>query len=55
MKINVITTMLFLTMTLTAQEKLPYYQIPPMDENYTAQNTVARMVDGLAFRYYWST
>ena len=55
MKINVFVILLFLTTTLIAQEKLPYHQIPPMDESYTAQNTVARMVDGLAFRYYWST
>lgn len=41
--------------SMNSQEKLPYYQIPKMEENYSAQNTVARMIDGLGFRYYWST
>lgn len=40
---------------MTSQEKIPFYEIPTMEENYTAQNTVARMIDGLGFRYYWST
>ena len=26
-----------------------------MAESYTAQNTVARMIDGLGFRYYWAS
>lgn len=40
---------------LNAQEKLPYYEIPKMEENYTAQTTVARMIDGLGFRYFWAS
>lgn len=48
-------SILFLSMLTNAQEKLPYYEIPKMDEKYTAQNTVARMIDGLGFRYYWAT
>ncbi|QTD39373.1 hypothetical protein JL193_13615 [Polaribacter batillariae] len=48
-------TILFFTISMNSQEKLPYYKIPKIKENYTAQNTVARMVDGLGFRYYWST
>ncbi|WP_435415706.1 hypothetical protein [Polaribacter aestuariivivens] len=47
--------MLFFAISMNAQEKLPYYEIPNMEENYFAQNTVARMIDGLGFRYYWST
>ncbi len=52
-----LTIFFFLTtfFTTLAQETLPYYEIPKMEENYSAQNTVARMVDGLGFRYYWST
>lgn len=46
---------LFFTISITSQEKLPYYQIPKMEENYSAQNTVARMIDGLGFRYYWAS
>ncbi|TXD50536.1 hypothetical protein ES044_11065 [Polaribacter sp. IC066] len=40
---------------MNAQEKLPYYEIPKMEENYTAQTTVARMIDGLGFRYFWAS
>ncbi len=47
--------MLFFTISTNSQETLPYYQIPDMEENYSAQNIVARMVDGLGFRFYWST
>jgi hypothetical protein len=46
---------LFFTISTNSQETLPYYQIPDMEENYSAQNIVARMVDGLGFRFYWST
>ncbi len=41
-----------------AQEANPtdfYYQIPEAPTEYTATNAVARMVDGLGFRYYWAT
>lgn len=55
-----IATILYLTIgTFTmAQEyntDLPYYQIPDYPEEYTATTVVARMVDGLGFRYYWAT
>ena len=51
----IIMIILFAVISINSQEKLPYREIPVMAENYTAQNTVARMIDGLAFRYYWST
>jgi len=34
---------------------LPYRQIPDAPEKYNAATVAARMVDGLAFRYYWAT
>jgi hypothetical protein len=41
---------------LVAQDKtLPYYEIPPQPENFTAGTVAARMIDGLGFRYYWAT
>jgi hypothetical protein len=41
---------------LSAQDKtLPYYEIPPAPENFTAGGVAARMIDGLGFRYYWAT
>jgi uncharacterized damage-inducible protein DinB len=55
MKIKFIIIVLFFTICASSQEQLPYFQIPIMEENYTAQNTVARMIDGLGFRYYWAT
>jgi hypothetical protein len=43
--------------TLTAQDKaVPYYyQIPRYPETYTAASVVARMIDGVGFRYFWAT
>ena len=34
---------------------LPYREIPAYPGSVTAGNTVARIVDGLGFRYYWAT
>lgn len=39
----------------TNQEQLPYYQIPDYPESYTPGTVIARMIDGLGFRYYWAT
>ncbi|MFT6881416.1 MAG: hypothetical protein ACI83W_000957 [Marinoscillum sp.] len=35
--------------------ELPFRQIPDDPATYTAETVVARMVEGLAFRYYWAT
>lgn len=37
------------------EEILPYRQIPDVPASYTASNAVARMIDGLGYRYYWAT
>ncbi len=34
---------------------LPYHQIPEYPTSFTAENVVARMVDGLGYRYYWAS
>lgn len=34
---------------------LPYYEIPSYPDSFSAENVVARMIDGLGFRYYWAT
>ena len=34
---------------------LPYAEIPEAPEAYTAGTVVARLLDGLGFRYYWAT
>ena len=41
--------------TGSAQDELPYYEIPAYPDSYTAENVAARMIDGLGFRYYWAT
>lgn len=38
-----------------SKDTLPYRQIPEAPAAYTASTTVARMIDGLGFRYYWAT
>jgi hypothetical protein len=40
---------------MNSQEKLPFHEIPATAEKYTPQNVLGRMIDGLGFRYYWST
>lgn len=34
---------------------LPYREIPVYPDSFTAENVVARMIDGLGFRFYWAT
>ena len=44
------------TINVQAQtDELPYYEIPEYSETFTAGTVAARMVDGLGFRYYWSS
>lgn len=40
---------------IEGKESLPYYEIPNHSENYNQGTVVARMIDGLGFRYYWAT
>lgn len=35
--------------------ELPYREIPPAPERYTAGAVLGRLVDGLGFRYRWAT
>ncbi|WP_298761087.1 hypothetical protein [uncultured Psychroserpens sp.] len=39
----------------TSEEKLPYYEVPEYSKEFTAGTMAARMVDGLGFRFYWSS
>lgn len=39
----------------TESEVLPYRQIPNYPANYEAGSMVARMIDGLGYRFYWAT
>jgi hypothetical protein len=60
MKNSITILLAFFTLaTMQAQtektEKLPYYEIPAAPEKATANGILARMIDGLGFRYYWAT
>jgi hypothetical protein len=37
------------------QDTLPYYQLPDYPAQYTPESVVARMIDGVGFRFYWAT
>ncbi len=51
--------LLIIVLTLNSMnsqnQNLPYFEIPDYPENYNQGTVVARMVDGLGFRYYWAT
>ncbi len=59
MKLKYFFMLLFLSLITHAQEanekEIPYREIPPYPEKYTAGTVVSRMIDGLGFRYYWAT
>ena len=53
-------SLMFINTLLFAQQKeqsetLPYYQIPDYPEEYTEEAVLARVIDGLGFRYYWAS
>lgn len=41
--------------TPTGAATLPFREIPAYPDSFSAENVVARMIDGLGFRYYWAT
>ncbi|MFS4493702.1 DinB family protein [Maribacter sp. 2308TA10-17] len=59
MKVLFSSILILVSLTCNAQEmtndSLPYASIPEAFENYTSGTVVARMIDGLGFRYYWAT
>jgi hypothetical protein len=59
MKLIVTVCCILLTTTCFAQKDitmtLPYKTIPDAPAMYTPGTVVARMIDGLGFRYYWAT
>lgn len=58
---NILIIALFLGYCLSANAQsndmkaLPFHQIPDEPDNYSEENIVARMIDGLGYRYYWAT
>ncbi|KPM48289.1 DinB family protein [Jiulongibacter sediminis] len=49
-----LTLLTFLSFASFSQD-LPYREIPEYPESFSANNVVVRMIEGLAFRYYWAT
>ncbi len=39
----------------STETDLPYQNIPEHPEDYGPGNVIARMIDGLGYRYYWAT
>ena len=63
-KIFILSLIVLGAISITAQEpnmnnqkseNPPYHQIPDAPEDYDNVNVAARMIDGLGYRYYWST
>ncbi len=38
-----------------AMDTLPYAEIPDYPAQYTAESVIARLIDGVGFRFYWAT
>ncbi len=59
MKITFSTILMILGLSLQAQntmtDTIPYSIIPEAATDYTAGTVIARMIDGLGFRYHWAT
>ncbi len=36
-------------------QELPFKSIPKAPQDYTASNSISRMIQGLGFRYHWAT
>ena len=46
----------FISINVSGQDKsLPYYEVPEAPKDFSGGAMVARMVDGLGFRFYWAT
>ncbi|MEQ9303574.1 MAG: hypothetical protein RJQ14_06615 [Marinoscillum sp.] len=55
MKKVFIISFLVSSLMVYSQTDLPYDKIPDYPETYTPETSIARLVDGLGFRYYWAT
>ncbi|MFY0627695.1 MAG: hypothetical protein JXR07_15465 [Reichenbachiella sp.] len=58
MKYFIVAIICFAMSDIQAQNEndvFPYSEIPVYPENYGAGNVIARMIDGLGYRFYWAT
>jgi len=55
-KLSILFINLFIIQFMAAQEaQLPLKEIPAAPDNFSSGNMVARMIEGLGFRYYWAS
>jgi hypothetical protein len=56
MKSLILSVFVTIAFSLSGQDKsLPYYEMAPYPETFTAGGVASRMIDGLGFRFYWAT
>ena len=48
-------SLLFIFSIRTMAQELPFSSIPKAPVNYSASNSISRMIQGLGFRYHWAT
>ena len=48
-------TLLFIFSLQAMAQELPFSSIPAAPQDYTAGNSISRMIQGLGFRYHWAT
>ena len=44
-----------MTQDNVSADSMPYREIPAYPDSFTAETVVARMIDGVGFRFYWAT
>mgnify|MGYP003327605671 FL=1 len=48
-------SLLFIFSIQTMSQELPFSSIPKAPVDYSASNSISRMIQGLGFRYHWAT
>lgn len=52
---NVVSANTVFNATPCTMDTLPYAEIPDYPPQYTAESVIARLIDGVGFRFYWAT
>ena len=55
MYIRLFTLFVFIFSLQTMAQDYPFSSIPPAPKNFSASNSICRMIQGLGFRYHWAT
>lgn len=54
-KLLIASSLIMITLSTKAQSELPFYEIPDFPGDYSSGNVLARMIDGLGYRYHWAS